>query len=319
MPQTDSRDTALVVCSDRNWAFQSLFLLSTLRASDRDGKLDFYYFSPDAPGGRLGELIDEVASFVQSELPDAAYPTSGHIPSAAYLRLAAIQNLAQSYRRVIYLDADIFLDHGCIAELTEVPLTARPLAAVRDWIQWRSDGPKWFRHSYYPRIVPSGGGYFNSGLLVVNSEVFRERGIGDAAHRFLSDHPELCKYHDQTALNAVVNGEWDELSPLWNWQIRPKNAFAIDSRRPRLIHTAGALKPWNDTFRLLPSRFDLTMRAYFASVGLGDEYSAAWPDTYSRPAEFQRAKKLSRQPRDYQVLNEKLAAYLDRTDFVGPQ
>jgi lipopolysaccharide biosynthesis glycosyltransferase len=147
MPQTDSHDSALVVCSDRNWAFQSLFLLSTLRASDRDGKLDFYYFSPDAPVGRLRELIDEVARFVQSELPDSAYPTSGHIPSAAYLRLAAIQNLTQRYRRVIYLDADIFLDHGSIAELAEVPLTERPLAAVRDWVQWRSDSPKWFRNS----------------------------------------------------------------------------------------------------------------------------------------------------------------------------
>ena len=319
MPKSASRNTAVVVCSDGNWAFQALFLLSRLRASDAHNRLDYYYYSPDIPAGRLLELINQVGCFVKSAPVNRAYPTGGHIPSAAYLRLDAINDLAQRYSRVIYLDADIFLDHGSIADLAEVPLTDRPLAAVRDWIQWRTDGPRWFRHSYYPQIVPSGGGYFNSGLLVVNSEVFCTRGIAEASHKFLTDRPELCKYHDQTALNAIVNGDWDELSPVWNWQLRPRNVFALDSRRPRLIHTAGGIKPWNDVLRLLPSRFDLTMRAYFASVGLGDEYFAAWPDTYKSQVEFRRAKKLSRQPHDYQVMNRKLAAYLDRMDFVGPQ
>ncbi len=319
MPQASSRNTAVVVCSDKNWAFQSLYLLSTLRSSDIESKIDYFYFSQDDPDGRLRELIQEIGTIVHTGTVRQDYPTGGHIPIAAYLRIDAIQELAAKYARVIYLDADIFLDHGSIAELIEVPLSKRPLAAVRDWIQWRSDGPRWFRHSYHPRIVPSGGGYFNSGMLVVNGAVFRSRGIAQATHDFLSENFDLCKYHDQSALNAAVNGDWDELSPTWNWQLRPKNAFALDSRRPRLIHTAGSNKPWNDRLRLLPARFELNMRAYFARVGLGGEFDTAWPDTYSKAAEIRRLRRLARLPHDYQDQNGKMSDYLDRTDFVGPQ
>lgn len=53
-----------------------------------------------------------------------------------------------------------------------------------------------------------------------------------------------CRYHDQSALNAVVSMRRVRLSPAWNFQTPYLNWNLRDVAVPKLLHFVGGAKPW---------------------------------------------------------------------------
>ncbi|GIU91941.1 MAG: glycosyl transferase family 8 [Acidimicrobiia bacterium] len=93
--------------------------------------------------------------------------------------------------------------------------------------------------------------YFNSGVMLIDVEVWREMGISERAASFAKEHGDVMRFSDQDALNAVVAGRWVRLDDRWNVQVGnvsravshdPEAAFLLSN--PGIVHYSGPAKPW---------------------------------------------------------------------------
>lgn len=165
---------------------------------------------------------------------------------ATYYRVMAGELFQES--KIIYLDSDTLVN-GSLNELWDMDLGEYPLAAVEDPLILD-----------YPRLdlLPEHG-YFNSGVMVLNLDRWREMGLGKQVLSYIKNFPEKIQYADQCGLNAILKGNWKRLAPKWNLQTaflekesleNCKNAFSdlelsTASTDPRIIHYTGRIKPWN--------------------------------------------------------------------------
>ncbi|MFQ3787553.1 glycosyltransferase family 8 protein [Halomonas sp. A29] len=166
---------------------------------------------------------------------------------ASILPLFMHEHLGHECKRAIYLDCDMVV----LADLSPIwrlPLGGAVLAAVRDV----SGDPE-----EHDAIVSSP--YFNSGLLVVDLERWRQSDVAGQALDFLQQQGQRLRYPDQDALNHVLAGQWHELEPKWNLQssayaalntrpahLRPLLPALEDALRdPSVVHYTGHVKPWH--------------------------------------------------------------------------
>ena len=93
---------------------------------------------------------------------------------AAYLRLALPAAFAGAYRRLLYLDADVFVQGGDFGALLGVDIGPHALAAVRDNIQWRTPGR---RPDAFRRLGLGPAPFFNSGVLLIDVAAFNAQDV----------------------------------------------------------------------------------------------------------------------------------------------
>jgi lipopolysaccharide biosynthesis glycosyltransferase len=155
-----------------------------------------------------------------------------HITPTAYLRL---QVASISRGMAFWFDADLlFLDH---------------------WYQLlryaRNDGAK--QHPIYARlhwgtpesatnqaIIESKGRYFNSGVLLINTKIWRTKSILENLVVIMSRSLELgFEWADQCVLNYYFQGEYGAIESVYN-----SLPSEYDFNLTRIIHFAGSHKPW---------------------------------------------------------------------------
>ncbi|WP_406871059.1 glycosyltransferase family 8 protein [Thioclava sp. 'Guangxiensis'] len=169
-----------------------------------------------------------------------------------YLRLALPQALADDYDRILYMDSDIYVQGGDFSALMATDLGDRPLGAVRDNIQWRSPGR---RATQFKRLGLPAAPYFNAGVLLMDVANYIASGLLEACLDLgRREAPRMIR-HDQNLYNSVLQGNWAELSPFWNWQYSWAARFFCDVQGPNVIHFIGNSKPWKDKDGQFPPRF----------------------------------------------------------------
>lgn len=164
-----------------------------------------------------------------------------------FLRLSTPEAFAGDYRRILYLDADIHVHGGPQAgdfgRLLDADLGGRAVGAVRDNKQWLS--PR-FQPALFRDLGLTDARYLNSGVLLLDVAAFNRDAVLGACVRFARDWTAAFADNDQGLLNAVLQGNWAELSPVWNWQQTLKIPL-LEARYPVAItHFIGPCKPWND-------------------------------------------------------------------------
>ncbi len=181
---------------------------------------------------------------------------------AVYLRLALPDAFRAEYRRLLYLDADIFVQGGDLSALMGLDLKGFGLGAVRDNIQWRTPGrrPEQFRRLGLPTAK-----YFNAGMLLIDVEDYLDADIMARCVELGRQHREIMIRHDQNLLNAVLQGGWAELHPTWNWLYTRDTAFFEAMEDANIVHFIGPKKPWNHSGGALPRRFRRAYRDFFAA------------------------------------------------------
>ena len=174
---------------------------------------------------------------------DAPGKIHGVRTEAMYYRLQADQLLPKHVDRVIYLDADLIVRKNLQALWDELPENCYLAAAT-------------FHSSMKDKafVDKFGGRYFNSGVMVLNLALWRRDGISAACARFMREHPERIRFHDQCVLNQVCR-PWHEIEIIWNFNrsVGPRHArkwgltaeqFDAIARDPAIIHYIGGDKPW---------------------------------------------------------------------------
>ena len=137
-------------------------------------------------------------------------PTTPHFGTVVWMRFF-IPDLLLDRTRVIYLDSDTLVMSGLL-DLWSVPLGSSPIAAVGNVVEpnvrphVRSMGIK------YP------GGFFNSGVLVMDLDRMRAERSTEELLKTAFDHRDDLIWPDQDALNLVFARRWFPLHPRWNAQ-----------------------------------------------------------------------------------------------------
>lgn len=213
-------------------------------------KLRFIVLQTDVPATERSriEAVAKGAEVVwvdvgEHDLP--AHATRGHLSRAMLFRLGLETLAPADCSRVIYIDSDTIV-LGDVRELWAADLGGHPLGAVTDCYQDADKfGAAW--------SLPTGGRYFNSGVLLVDLAKVRAQKLFTRALDFVIEHDARLLFSDQDALNHVFWKNAAALEPTWNVQrylTRDEilNETAPDRRwghtSPRLVHYIGTEKPW---------------------------------------------------------------------------
>ncbi len=192
-------------------------------------------------------VVHDVAALLDAHA--AELPLAQHLSRAAYARIFFADILPAAVSRVIYLDPDI-LCRFPLAELWAFDLDGAVAAAARDCAigedEWGDLAAcaRMARDRHAHRLgLPEDGGYFNTGVMLIDVARWREERIGPRTAAWIRANPGLVQLADQDALNCVLRGRVARLPDGWNW------LAAWAWREPgadiRIVHFAGPDKPWH--------------------------------------------------------------------------
>lgn len=170
-----------------------------------------------------------------------------HITIAAYYRLFLVEILPANIDKVLYLDSDVIVRHS-LQEMYNTDIHDYAVGAITDCFEGNIE--------YYNRLRYSPSlGYFNSGVLLVNLEYWRQNKILQEGIDFATMYPERIVYHDQDILNYLFKNKKKTLSLKFNlqnvhlykkimisWEYETELYEAIND--PYIIHYTSSCKPW---------------------------------------------------------------------------
>ncbi|HVZ13875.1 MAG TPA: glycosyltransferase [Bauldia sp.] len=231
------RPNAVVLCTDATLFPVAMFVAQRLAALKARDDTDIIVFASSA---------DNVASVVNAGLPFevrlAERPAGlapGLMREATFLRFFALETLTER-RRVLYLDTDVYPENAALFALFDLAMSGRALAAVRDLVIAHAPDAS-------ERSATVGGDsrlYFNAGVLLIDIVAYRRQELYAKVVRFLGRQRTAPRFFDQSALNAILRGDWVELSPSFNMMVALWRSALRRVFDPVVVHFAGTLKPW---------------------------------------------------------------------------
>lgn len=158
----------------------------------------------------------------------------GHITQAMYYRYLFGEMLPKEITKIIYMDADIICK-GDILPLWQTDLQGKVLGAVRDWGEEKS----------CKRIGLKNGRYFNSGVLLLDLQKWRQQKMTQKLFTWLAEVGSTkILWGDQDALNGVIDGQFAELPKKYNCIII-NNATLKAKQETVIVHYVDYVKPWH--------------------------------------------------------------------------
>lgn len=185
------------------------------------------------------------------------FPTIAHISAPAYYRISIPELFHESVTRAIYLDCDLIIKND-LQVLWDIDLEGNAIAAAEN-----------ISSSTFKASGLKQSDYFNSGVMIIDLDKWRENNIPNKVRKFKTEHPELICTNDQCALNGVFKGQWKRLPLNWNFQsglyrssTQTKRIIEKDDSTnpiwsPFIIHYIGWYKPWlTPCYHPLASEYD---------------------------------------------------------------
>ncbi|MGO4389213.1 glycosyltransferase family 8 protein [Microvirga sp. 2YAF29] len=168
-----------------------------------------------------------------------------HVSEATLARLVLGDLLPEQYEHIIYLDGDIYIN-GDISPLIMHTVEKGRILAACDGV-WLLDGEssqRWREtRTYLDDLgIADPRDYFNAGVLAFRRSSWKM--FSSKAMQYYLGRSVNCRFHDQSALNAVCIGSRDILSPAYNFTSLYANLDRADAYDVRIIHFTGGMKPW---------------------------------------------------------------------------
>ena len=239
----------LVCAADARYGGYAGIMISSVLRSNPGHKFHIHCFSDGMRRRdlrKIAALVETAGSRVtlyeiDGRLAEYARHVAGWLTRTAYARLLIGEILPSEVRWVIYLDCDIICTGGLApfwALRHTVPLVGAVLDRSADF--WR------------PSLgLTNDAEYFNSGVMLVNLEGWRDGDVGRRILDWIEDNPDKRSLADQHAINLCLRGAITPLPDCWNLQIgRNSGPLAPDRLNDAvLLHYAGKHKPWRLEFR----------------------------------------------------------------------
>lgn len=238
--------TSVAICSLMESKFtETQYSINILLDNVRDKEV--FYKLEDKFNIKLNLVDVEDSSLKNLHISAGSYCTA----SEAALLKFRIADILCDKKKVLYLDVDILINKD-LSDLFMTELSEKPLAAVLDSGQL-----------YSSRFKKFAGRYFNSGVLLMNLEYFRENGLVD---KLIEEKRNLKDYSlmDQHVFNIVFSDNFVELPIEYNFLYtnlsRAAEKFTIESLNElyhsdydnlndilleaSIVHFASKDKPW---------------------------------------------------------------------------
>ncbi len=252
MTRPDQNDCAVVFCCDRKFYPMALFMIRQIEFHNPGRKFDFVIASRDTleapdwahPLGivfhRSGDLPDHVGlkSYTGSTVP--------------LYRLPLPRELGSRYRRLLYVDSDMFVEGGDLNRLFAMDIGSHPLGAVLDAPYLYDEG---HRAREFVRLNWPALPYLNAGFQLIDTARYVDQDVDIRAFDACRTHPQVLVYADQSILNIALKGKFAELAPCWNWQSAARLPLMSLSYPVLFWHFIGHKKPDSDFPHLLDARF----------------------------------------------------------------
>lgn len=255
-------DKAAFLCCDTKFFPYALFVADRIATMVPARDFDLVLLSAEAlPEHKL--IAEHDLRVLQVGLDPASLNvhTETRIPFAAYLRIFGPMIFAQDYRRLLYLDCDIFYQRGDLSRLLDIDMKGNPVAAVRDLPQMRKH---WRRTEDFEALGLPYAKYFNSGVMLIDVPRWNRDDLTSRALQFAVEHGEKLSFHDQSALNAILQGGWLELNPVWNFPYSHQTLYFSAMFDVCLYHFIGRRKPFKGSYGGFPHRFTEPYRRFMA-------------------------------------------------------
>jgi lipopolysaccharide biosynthesis glycosyltransferase len=199
---------SLIENLDRNIS-AAIFILGIDMSADSKKRLNAVL---QRAGPNVTHSVIDVDDDLVSHLRIRSYVTS-----AAYLRLFMPYILPERFRKAIYLDCDVLVQRD-ISDLWNCDMDGKLLLAATAYGANRASDPGHV-HNWLELGIPQDAYYFNSGVMVIDLEQWRDRDLTPPLVDYVIKHKDTMNYHDQGTLNAVCFDSWGPLDPTWNVMI----------------------------------------------------------------------------------------------------
>lgn len=288
MTDKQRHDSAVAFCVDRKFLHLALFMVRQIAFHNPVRQFDFVIATQDRvdlPGWAqtLGVTVHTVGA-----LPVLPVPARFNGSMAAYFRLLLPGELRGLYRRILYLDADMFVEGGDFNRILQADIGPHPLAAARD-------APMYYLPQHHAREFIAAGlpplPYANTGALLIDTAAFNDQDVARRAFAVAESHPKGFHLADQSLFNLALRGKFAELSPAWNWQLSGRLPLVTLNYPVFLRHFIGAKKPNSDSGDLRDARFRQAYEDHFRAFA-PEELATLAPAGDPMPMTLQRAAKL---------------------------
>ena len=176
-----------------------------------------------------------------------------YLSKAAYLRIFLDQLLPNDVGRVLYLDCDLVV----LADIKNLWVTELGSNVIVGSVQDTSIPYHNSKRGSWntPILYKPGHRYFNSGVMLIDLRLWREKDIGNQTRKLLADKNIPLPFPDQDALNFTLDGYWSAIDPVWNvpadyhfrgWSLEGfGNQLPHRDLSPKILHYCGKGKPWH--------------------------------------------------------------------------
>lgn len=235
-----TKDTCLVISTDVYFVDYAKTLLKSVSANySGANKLKVFVLSPEDIHYRAADFVfpnldieftypENVRQHEESGFVDKMYKNKQYTGTSLYRYF--VGSVCVDYRKAVYIDVDCIIARD-IQPLLDYKLGDAPIAAFPE-IQLSFPENETFKDT----------SIFNSGVLVINLDYFRENNIEDVLMDVSMNFDDWLGYADQDVFNVVFKNNWSALSINFNYLANIYKSLPVLD--PVVVHFAGKSKPW---------------------------------------------------------------------------
>jgi lipopolysaccharide biosynthesis glycosyltransferase len=190
-----------------------------------------------------GAALGHEVHWVRVEEEQLAGLWQNHLPPANWARALVGEVVAADWRRVLYIDADVFVTTD-LTPLFTTDLRGFPVGAVADLYVGPIGGPVGTRGvpTWHERGIVPGVSVFNSGVLLIDVDLWRARCLGERLLEEGRAQADQSTWDSQAYFTALLWDQWLPLDPRWNGKTPDAHIF----------HFYGPNKPWAPGYPATP-------------------------------------------------------------------
>lgn len=270
--------TAICLTPDRRFFGPALCVASQIIACGLPEEADLFLICEETDvWPRFEEIDDAVKSrlrFIVTSFDDVTRNLTSNTNGehAITRRLFLDRVLPSHHDRIMPVDSDMMIVNEGLGPLITLDLKGAILAAATDMISYMDFGGhlKDEFQAYRAALgMPPETPYFNNGLTVIDRALWTKGEMGERTLRFIAANPKLCLRFEQSALNALLKGDFTRLSPRFNFMGDFMRLDLEDEIRPNVYHFVNRPKPWQRGW-VGDRRYAQAFRDWFAA--------SPWPD-----------------------------------------
>jgi lipopolysaccharide biosynthesis glycosyltransferase len=250
------RNAAVYVIDEKGYelAQHAATSLILTQSAFQDIHVFCHNFSP-SPSNRLVEVGRQRGVRVHIEPIDHSHSVinQGQITKTHFLKVEAVDRIAQAYDRILYVDHDILFFEELFLE--NINLEGLPVGAVYDIAETGClTNPDFIKDCLHKKRSPH---YFNSGFMLFDASKWNHEFTANflqfaTEHKLSCDYKQNCKLNDQCSFNRLFENNWKRL-PL-NFNVQGCAKFTDRWDRAPVRHYQGPRKflpvrPWRNDAR----------------------------------------------------------------------